>query len=179
MTVEGARWEELRASLGGELKLVLKEGRVRRFTVLANILRALNLAPDPREGVPYDHLKALFQLEGGIAETKDLRFTSSTMKVGGVGKIDLNRMEVDMLLGVQPLRTVDKIINFLQLSKIPILGHLLFGKEQSLLVVSFRAKGPLHDPSVDPVPLESMQRGVFGIFRRILELPAELFPGER
>jgi hypothetical protein len=179
VTGEGTRWEELRESLGGELKLVLKEGRVRRFTVLANILRALNLAPDPREGVPYDHLKALFQLEGGIAETKDLRFTSSTMKVGGVGKIDLNRMEVDMLLGVQPLRTVDKIINFLQLSKIPILGHLLFGKEQSLLVVSFQAKGPLHDPTVDPVPLESMQRGVFGIFRRILELPAEFLPGEK
>jgi hypothetical protein len=65
------------------------------------------------------------------------------------------------------------------LSKIPILGHLLFGKEQSLLVVSFRAKGPLHDPTVEPVPLESMQRGAFGIFRRLLELPAELFPGEK
>lgn len=179
VTAEGARWEELKGSLGGELKLVLKEGRVRRFTVLANILRILNLTPDPREGVPYDHLKALFHLEGGIAETNDLRFVSGTMKVGGVGRIDLNRMEVDMLLGVQPLRTVDKIINFLQLSKIPILGHLLFGKEQSLLVVSFRVKGPLPDPTVEPVPLESMQRGVLGVFRRILELPAALFPGEK
>lgn len=33
-----------------------------RFTVLANILRILNLAPDPVEGVPYEYIKAVFEL---------------------------------------------------------------------------------------------------------------------
>ncbi|MFQ5882908.1 MAG: AsmA-like C-terminal domain-containing protein [Candidatus Methylomirabilales bacterium] len=179
VTAKGRGWEELQQSLGGKLKVVFKEGKVRRFTVLANILRLLNLSLDPVEGIPYDHLKAVFHLQEGVAETQDLRFVSSTMKVGGVGKIDLVRGKVDMLLGVQPLRTVDKIVNFLQLSKIPLLGHLLFGKEKSVLVVPVKVKGPLTGPEVNPVPLASLGRGVFGVLRRVLELPAELLPAEQ
>lgn len=177
VTATGSHWGELKQSLGGKLNLVLLKGRVRRFTVLANILRLLNLAPDPVEGVPYDRLKAVFDLKQGVAETRDLKFVSDTIKVGGVGKIDLVGGEVDMLLGVQPLRTLDKVINFLQLSKIPLLGRLLFGKEGSVLVVAVKVRGPLANPQVVAVPKESLGRGVFGVLRRLLELPAQLFPG--
>ncbi|MFQ5532451.1 MAG: AsmA-like C-terminal domain-containing protein [Candidatus Methylomirabilales bacterium] len=178
VTARGRNWDQLYQSVGGRLKVVFRKGTVRRFTVLANILRLLNLAPDPVEGVPYEYLKAAFDLKQGTVETHDLKFVSNTVKVSGVGKINLVQGNLDMLLGVQPLRTVDKVVNFLQLGKIPLLGHLLFGKEQSILVVAVRVKGPLQDPEVVPVPEESIGRGVFGILRRLLELPAELFPGE-
>ncbi len=176
LTAEGRRWAELQRSVGGNLRLDFKEGKFNQYTVLANIVRILNLTPDPTSGVPYDHFRAVFHLRRGVAETQDLLFLSDTMKVGGVGKIDLGRREVDMLLGVQPLRTVDKLIRGLQLSKVPILGHLLFGKEESALVISMKVAGPLKAPEVSMVPHESLGRGIFGIFRRLLELPAELFP---
>ena len=179
VTAKGRNWDQLYQSVGGRLKVVFREGTVRRFTVMANILRLLNLAPDPSEGVPYDYLKAAFDLKPGILETHDLKFVSNTVRVSGVGKINLEQGKMDMLLGVQPLRTVDKVVNFLQLGKIPLLGHLLFGKEQSVLVVAVRVKGPLKDPEVVAVPEESIGRGVFGVLHRLLELPAELFPGER
>jgi hypothetical protein len=79
-----------------------------------------------------------------------------------------------MLLAVQPLRTVDRVINAMRLSKIPFLGPLLFGKERSVLVVAIKVEGPLDEPEVAPVPEESLGRGLFGIFRRLLELPAAL-----
>jgi hypothetical protein len=178
LTTQGRRWEELQRSLRGKLRLDLKEGKFEQYTVLANIVRILNLTPDPTTGVPYDHLKAVFRLRRGVAETGDLLFLSDTMKVGGVGKIDLGRGEVDMLLGVQPLRTVDKVIRGLKLHKVPLLGHLLFGEEGSALVVSMKVEGPLKTPQVSMVPLESLGRGVFGIFQRVLELPAGLFPAK-
>lgn len=179
VTAEGSRWEELQQSLGGKLKLALAQGKIRRFTVLANILRILNLTLDPVKGVPYDYLKASVRLKQRVLETQDLRFVSDTIKVGGVGNIDLGRREIHMLLAVQPLRTVDKMINALKLSKIPLLGTLLFGKERSVLVVAVKVEGPLGEPEVSPVPEESLGRGIFGIFRRLVELPAELSPAPK
>lgn len=178
LTAEGRHREELRRSVQGKLRLDLKDGKFEQYTVLANIVRILNLTPDPTSGVPYDFLKAVFSLRGGVAETQDLLFISDTMRVGGLGKIDLGRGEVDMLLGVQPLRTVDRLIRGTQLHKVPLLGRLLFGEEGSVLVVSMKVKGPLEAPEVSVVPLESVGRGIFGIFRRILELPGGLSPAE-
>jgi len=179
VTAGGSRWEELKQSLGGKLKLALKDGKMRGFTVVANILRILNLTPDPVKGVPYDSLRASFELKQGVLETQNLTFVSDTIKIGGVGTIDLGRKEVDMLLAVQPLRTVDKVINAMKLSRIPVLGRLLFGKERSVLVVAIKVEGPLDKPEVAPVAEESLGRGIFGIFRRLFELPGELAPDRK
>lgn len=179
VTAGGSRWEELKQSLRGQLKLALKDGKMLGFTVVANILRILNLTPDPVKGVPYDSLRASFELKQGVLETRNLTFVSDTIKIGGVGTIDLGRKEVDMLLAVQPLRTVDRVINAMKLSRIPVLGRLLFGKERSVLVVAIKVEGPLDEPEVAPVPEESLGRGMFGIFRRLLELPGELAPDRK
>ncbi len=176
VTATGSRWGELRQSLEGKLRLVLEKGKVERFTLLANILRLINLRLDPVKGVPYDHLTAVFDLRQGVVETHDLKFVSDTVKLGGVGTVDLVGGEVDMLLGVQPLRTLDKVINFLRLSKIPLIGHLLFGEEQSVLVIAVKVTGSLAKPRVVSVPHKSLGRGIFGVLRRLLELPVELFP---
>lgn len=179
VTAEGKRWEELQQSVRGKFRLALREGKVRRYTVLAHIVRILNLTPDPSGGIPYDRLDAVFDLKGGVAETQDLKFVSNTANISGVGKIDLGRGEVDMLLGVQPLTIVDKAVSFLRLNKIPLLGRLLFGKEESVLVIAVEVKGPLANPEVAAVPEESLGRGVFGILHRVLELPRELLPAEK
>ncbi len=41
-----------------------------------------------------------------------------------------------------------------------------------------KVEGPLKTPQVSMVPLETLSRGVFGIFQRVLELPARLFPAK-
>jgi uncharacterized protein YhdP len=179
VTTGGSRWEELTQSLQGKLKLALKDGKIRGFTVVANIVRILNLTPDPVTGIPYDSLRVNFELKRGILETRDLAFVSDTIKIGGAGTIDLEYKEVDMLLAVQPLRTADRVINAMKLSRIPFLGPLLFGKERSVLVVAIKVKGPLDEPEVQPVPEESLGRGLLGILRRLFELPAGLAPDRK
>jgi len=179
VTAGGSRWQELKQSLAGKVKLAVKDGKILGFTVLANILRILNLTPDPVRGIPYDSLRASFELKQGVLETRNLTFVSDTIKIGGVGTIDLGRKEVDMLLAVQPLRTMDRVINAMKLSRIPVLGPLLFGKERSVLVVAIKVEGPLDELEVAPVPEESLGRGLFGIFRRLLELPSALAPDRK
>jgi hypothetical protein len=72
-------------------------------------------------------------------------------------------------VAVKPFQNVDRII-----TKIPLAGWLLGGKEQSLVVAYFRVTGPLGDPQVAPIPLRSVGRNLFGIFRNLLEIPEAL-----
>jgi hypothetical protein len=60
-------------------------------------------------------------------------------------------------------------------SHIPIVGWILVGKNKSLVTAYFEAKGKFEDPQVKAIPVKSMAKGVFNIFKRVFELPATLF----
>jgi hypothetical protein len=91
------------------------------------------------------------------------------MKMNAVGQVNLVDDTVDMTVAVKPFQNIDRII-----SKIPIAGWLLTGKEQSLVVAYYRVSGSVRDPQVAPIPLKSVGRTVFGIFRNLLEIPEAL-----
>jgi hypothetical protein len=91
------------------------------------------------------------------------------MKANAVGNVSLVDETVDLHVGVKPFQTVDTIV-----TNIPIAGWLLGGRERGVIVASFHVTGPLKEPVVTPLPLKSLGRNIFGIFQRILELPAAL-----
>jgi hypothetical protein len=164
-------------NLDGDLKLTMRDGRIGRYTVMAKILTLLNVAqllelkvPDLlAEGMPYKTLTADIKIERGIARTENLVLDSQPMKVNAVGQVNLVEDTVDLTVAVKPLQTVDRI-----LARIPVAGWLLGGKEKSLLVAYYQVSGSLRDPQVSPIPLKSVGRNVFGIFRRLLEIPEAL-----
>jgi hypothetical protein len=43
-----------------------------------------------------------------------------------------------------------------------------------VIAAFYRVSGPLSDPTVAPLPVKSMGRNVFGIFKRLLQLPEEV-----
>ena len=49
------------------------------------------------------------------------------------GKLDLNTKKIKVDLGAQPFVTIDSI-----LSKIPLVGYILTGKDRALLVYYFK-----------------------------------------
>ncbi len=91
------------------------------------------------------------------------------MKVNAVGSVNLVDDTVDLTVAVKPFQNVDHII-----TNIPIAGWLLGGKERSLLVAYFQVTGPLADPQVTAIPVWSVGRNVFGIFKNLLEIPEVL-----
>jgi hypothetical protein len=91
------------------------------------------------------------------------------MNLSLVGDADLIGGKIDMILGVKPLRTVDKII-----TNIPVAGWLLTGEEKALITAHFHIKGRSEDPEVVPVPITSVSEKVLGVFKRVLGLPGKV-----
>ena len=177
LTSEGEDAAEFWRNLNGGLTLAMREGQIGRYTVTAKILALLNMAqlldlkgPEfAEEGMPYQRLTADIKIARGVARTENLVIDSRAMKVNAVGHVNLAEDTVDLTVAVKPFQNVDRIV-----TKIPLAGWLLGGKEQSLVVAYYQVTGPLRDPQVTPVPLRSVGRNVFGIFRNLLEIPEAL-----
>jgi hypothetical protein len=163
--------------LSGRMNVLMRDGYMGPHTILARLLSLLNVAqvlslriPDLLStGMPYQQLTADVAIQDGVARTENLVLDTPAMKVNAVGDVRLVEETVDLQVGVKPFQTVDIII-----TKIPIAGWLLGGRERGLIVATFHVTGPLQDPVVTPMPLRDVGRNVFGIFRRILELPEAL-----
>ena len=177
--------EDFLRSLGGRVRIEMVDGRIQRSFMIEKVLRMTNLTglfkkgPEGK-GMPYDEISATFDLKDGIARTEDLKLRSTALRAGGVGQFDLAHHTVDVALAVRPLSLTDEAIK--ATSELPIMkelaiGTLLFGKEKSVLVISFRIHGPITQPAVEGIPTQSVERGVLGIFKRILDLPGDLRSG--
>jgi uncharacterized protein YhdP len=121
-------------------------------------------------GMPYNEITATLAIKDGMISCNDLYVDSDALNISAVGKMDLIKDELDATIGVKPLQTVDKVV-----SRIPIVGWILTGKNKALITAYFEAKGKLEDPTVTAIPVKSMAKGVFNIFKRVFELPGKLF----
>lgn len=173
--VEGEGGRFWPSSHGG-LSFEVTDGVLYRFPVLSKLFSLLNVSqifalrlPDMSlEGMPFNKLTADVLLHDGLLSTENLLMDSNAMNLSLVGEVHLVNDRIDALLGVKPLRTVDKIV-----SRIPIAGWILAGEEKALITAHFRVEGPRSDPSVYPVPVTSLSEKVSGIFRRVLGLPGK------
>lgn len=177
VTAKGDTAADLKRTILGNVKLHLEDGKLRRFSVLSKIFSVLNVSqlfkfqlPDMvTDGMPYNRIDATLSLKDGIISTNDVFIDSNAMNISAVGSINLIKEEVDVTVGVQPLQTVDKVVN-----RIPIVGWILTGKDKHLISTYFEAKGKLGDPVVNAVPVKSLTRGVLDIFKRVFQLPGKL-----
>ncbi|WP_026841491.1 YhdP family protein [Citrifermentans bremense] len=168
---------EWKRSAQGNLKLKVERGSIRKFSTLSKVFSILNVSqlfkfhlPDMVSGgMPFNKITGDFTFKDGIASTENLFLDSNAMNISAVGRLNLVKNELDLNIGVQPLQTVDKVV-----SKIPIVGWVLTGKDKSLITTYFEAKGRIDDPQVTAVPVKSLAKGVFNIFKRVFELPARL-----
>ena len=178
LSAKGNNAEDLKKTLLGSTKVRFEEGKLRKFAVLSKIFSLLNFSqylkfqlPDMVSGgMPYNKISATLAIKDGVVTSNDLYVSSDAINISVIGKADLVKDYLDTTIGVKPLQTVDKV-----LSHIPIVGWILTGKNKSLITAYFEAKGKLEDPQVTPIPVQSMAKGVFNIFKRVFQLPATLF----
>jgi uncharacterized protein YhdP len=175
--LQGQVGENFLASSSGGVDFQVRDGVLRRFRFISKVFSILNVSqilsfrlPDmAEEGMPYRLLNATFVLKEGVLSTENLFIDSNAMNLSLVGDIDLKQERLDLLLGVKPLRTVDRIV-----TSIPLAGWLLTGEEQALITAHFQIRGSSDDPEVMPVPITSLSDKVVGIFSRVLGLPGKL-----
>jgi hypothetical protein len=175
--LEGNLGDFLATSQGG-FHLEIRSGVLHKFPFLSKVFSLLNVSqiltfklPDmSREGMPFRRLAGNISLHNGLLSTEDLFVDSPAMNLSLIGDYHIAEDRLDLLLGVKPLRTVDRIV-----SKIPLAGWLLTGEEKALITAHFQISGTGEDPEVVPVPITSISDKVRGIFTRLFGLPGRVW----
>jgi uncharacterized protein YhdP len=174
LTSQGRDGEGFVPNLGGNLKLAMSDGYFGRQTLTVRMLSLMNVAGllGPEKSgvlgsqVPYRRLTGDITIEQGVARTENLLLETPAFDLSAVGQVDLSNQLIEMDVAVKPLQTADKLI-----TTIPLVGWVLGGKDGALIAAFYRVTGPLDEPKVTSLPLKSIGRNAFGIFRRLLELP--------
>lgn len=177
LTAKGDTLDEITASSLGNIRVHCEKGTLKRFSLLSKVFSILNVSqlfkfrlPDMvLDGMPYNQINASFAFRDGVVTTEDLFIDSNAMNITIVGEFDLVRKQLEATVGVKPLQTIDKVV-----SRIPVVGWVLTGKNKSLITTYFEAKGSLDNPTVKSITTKSMAKGVFNIFKRLFSLPAKL-----
>ena len=164
-------------SAKGGIHMRIKKGVLREFHTLAKVFSLLNISqffygnlPDmDKEGMPFTLLEQSIKIGDGKLTTKDLIVTSESMNLTAEGTHNLLDDNLDITLGVMPLRTVDKVI-----SSVPVAGWVLTGENKALLTAYFKIEGTAENPEISSIPVESVSETIFGLFNRVIGLPVHL-----
>lgn len=165
---------ERKQNLNGAFQLRIEEGTINRMRVLVQLLNLLDLSrwftlqlPDlTKQGIRFRAITADFKVVGGVYATENLLVDSSDLRMTGVGKIDVPKDELDLVIAVRPFAGIDSAIN-----QIPILGRGIAAIKNSFLVASFNIKGKIEDPTITPAPLGTLSEmfwSVLGIPKNII-----------
>ncbi len=122
-----------------------------------------------KDGMPYNTIAGTFSLKDGILSTNDWFVNSDAMNMSIVGTTDIIREKLDVTIGIQPFQTVDKVV-----SRIPVVGWILTSDTKGLITLYFQAHGNRNDPTVDVMPVKSMEKGVLSIFKKLFPVAEKL-----
>lgn len=172
----GGTYKEIKKNLGGHLFARFDNGTIKRWTVLSNIFRLLNVYeilelkfPDIKEGLAYRKIEGSIVVKNGVANTYDAHLESRPFYMAGEGNLRLDNGMLSLLVGTYPFKLVDTFI-----SKIPIIGRVFTNKDKRLIGYFFEIKGPVEDPTVRSVNAKKLGERVWETFKKIITLP--LYP---
>jgi len=175
----GKTGSERKRNLNGAFHLEIEDGTARRFRVLVQVLNVLDLSrwfslkmPDiNKEGIRFRKVTGDFKVVRGVYSTQNLLVDSDDLRITGAGEVDGPKGEIDFVIAVRPFPGLDSAVSF-----IPLIGQGLAAIRNSLMVASFRIRGPLDSPIITPAPLSTLSEFFFGalaIPKSIIGLPGE------
>ncbi len=173
----GKTKSEIIQNLSGKFNIELTEGEVKKSNILLKVMDFLSiqnifLRRPPnilRERFYFKSIQGHIKVEKGILTADRLFMKSPVFNAAAKGSLDLPKNHLKVALGVQPLNTIDFIV-----SKIPIVGHILAGKEKTILVYYFKVRGPLENPEVKHVPFNNLGNALTGYFKRLFLTPVRI-----
>lgn len=160
---------QLLRNLTGTAQAEVREGTIKRFGLIGNILSLRNLSSVTQmkeEGVPYKRATARGHFQQGQFMLEEGFFDSNTVRLAATGRVDMLGADSRLTVLVAPLTTVDRVVG-----AIPILGHVLGGTMTGLPV---GVNGDIRNPAVVPLGPRAITESLLGIFERALELPGKL-----
>ncbi|RJQ53819.1 MAG: hypothetical protein C4530_17675 [Desulfobacteraceae bacterium] len=174
VSMNGMPDRELIGNAKGSWHLEAGDGHIDRFTILAKVFEVLNVArvirmklPDLRtEGFDYSKIEVDWRLEEGKIRFDQGHMNSPAMEIAFEGTLDPAGKQLDALILVAPLQTLNLIVK-----NIPVVRDILEG---TFISIPFRVYGPIGDPVVIPMNPKDVGAEMLGMMKRVLKAPFEL-----
>jgi len=170
LTTKG-RGDELLKNLEGTLQFASRDGEVRKFALIGNILAMTDLigllhgnSPDAgAEGFAYRALSVEGHFRDRRFQVEDLLFDSSAFGLAATGSIGLLDRDTQLTALFAPYSRIDQLVRM-----VPIIGYLVGG---SLTSVPMNVSGDIADPLVVPLGPRAVASAVTAFLTRLLSLP--------
>ena len=152
-----------------------KDTTILDYKVLNNILAFVNTVPSlvtfslpgyNKNGIAAKNAYMNFKFKDGIYDISDIYLKSKEIDIAGYGKASIEQNSIDLDLNL-------KTDLGSSVSKIPLIGHILLGKET--VSTTLKVTGALDDPDVTTQLAKDIVVAPFNILKRTLMYPFELF----
>jgi|GEM_PF-3174967 len=174
---KGGTYDEIKKNLNGHLTAKFEDGAIKKWSVLSNIFRLLDVYdilllkfPDIKGGLAYKKIEGSIDVRNGVAKTEDAHLESRPFYMAGEGSLKLKDGMLSLLVGVYPFKMVDTFI-----SKIPLVGRIFTNKDKRFIGYFFEIKGHVKNPKVRSVNAKKLGKRVLSTFKKIITLPIYLF----
>ncbi len=150
----------------GKLKIKAKDGYIHKFGLLSKIFSVVNIVDifslnkGLLEGTsPYKKMLVEADIKSGKVHLEKAYIKGSGINFYGTGDVFLDKRSLNLIIFIQPLKTVDRII-----TSLPIIGGIIGGKNKSLFAIPVRLSGDWSDPKVDTL----QTKAVTDLFKKLI-----------
>jgi hypothetical protein len=159
-------------TLNGSVEFSLRDGYVRKGTILPRILALLNLPHVLRgtvdleaTGFPFTKVNSKVKIDEGNFSTENFFLNSSIMKISAAGMYDMQGDRLEGIAAVSPFGAYSDL-----LKNIPLFGRIFSGDRKGIATAMFSVGGPLSDPKVEYMPMESLKSGLTGVAQLAIDI---------
>jgi hypothetical protein len=167
------RAKELLRNLKGPLALHARDGVIRKFALLGNILALKDVTSTVTKGVKlgaegfdYRKLEVRGRFANGTFKVEEGALDSSALGIAANGSVDLMGDKSRLSVLVAPFGRLDRLVR-----KLPVVGYVIGGTFTSIPV---GVSGDIRNPLVVPLGPGAVTSELTGIFERTLKLPGKL-----
>ncbi len=161
--------EDLGSALEGQFRFEAEDGRIYRFDLLGRILAAINLTELVRgqksdlmgEGLAYREIEIEAQLKDSQLTFDKALIDGASAEIVARGSLDLSADEIDLLVLVAPLKTVDAIVKFT-----PIINTWLEG---TLVSIPVKVSGAIEDPRIVPLAPSAVGSSLLNLLKNTIQ----------
>ncbi|NPA94051.1 MAG: hypothetical protein GXO58_01340 [Thermodesulfobacteria bacterium] len=150
----------------GRLKIEARDGYIHKFGLLSKIFSVVNVVDifSLNKGLlegssPYKKMLVDAKIKSGRVHLEKAYIKGSGINFYGTGDVFLDKKTLDLIIFIQPLKTVDTII-----TSLPIIGGIIGGKNKSLFAIPVKLSGNWRDPKVDTL----QTKAVTDLFKKLI-----------
>jgi len=155
--------------------IYVKDTTILDYKILNNILAFVNTVPSlvtfslpgyNKNGIAAKNAYVNFKFKDDVYNISDIYLKSKEIEIVGFGEASTEKNSINLDLNLRTSLGSS-------FSKIPLLGHILMGKEN--ISTTLKVTGALDDPDIDTQIAKDIAVAPFNIIKRTLMLPFELF----